>query len=90
MKTKLYLTVAFGLLFVLGLVALFYSDFRIMFTYLSVVVFGCTFLGGVLHYNSSELVDFREVYREKNRLQTTQIKKLIEQLAERTTKSSCN
>jgi hypothetical protein len=66
-----------GVLFMLGVVVLLgVHEFLELYCYASCLLFFISFIGGLLHYNSPELRDWRDIYREKNRLQLEKIKQL--------------
>lgn len=74
MKTSLII----GVISSLGVVALICNTPALTTAYviITTVVFAAVALGGVLKYTSQEMIDFRDIYREKDRLQKQKIENL--------------
>lgn len=67
----------------LGLIALFLCKadlWAISHILVSSIFLVIVSIGGIIQYNQQELVDFREIYRERLRIQTDKIKQLTEAL----------
>jgi hypothetical protein len=81
MKKKIILTSITGTLAALGGVAL-YTGGNMMMVYavISVTLLALVAIGGILQYTSQEFEDFRDIYREKDRLQKEKIRILTESL----------
>ena len=67
-----------GFLATFGVAAVLFnvSGFIELYCYISCLVFFLSFIGGIMHYNSTELKDWRDIYREKNKMQMEKIKQL--------------
>jgi hypothetical protein len=81
MKRKIILTAVTGILAILGGVAI-YTGGNMMLVYgmISAPLFALVAIGGAIQYTSQEFEDFRDIYREKDRLQKEKIRVLTETL----------
>lgn len=79
---KTILTIGITLLAVTGVVAGFVDNSTLHMVYvgLSTALLTATAVGGIVQHFRQESVDFREVYREKSRMQREKINSLEEQI----------
>lgn len=80
MKRKIILISLTGGLALLGGAALCNEDILRLYTIVSASLLALVAVGGVLQYTSQEYEDFRDIYREKDRLQKEKIRILTETL----------
>lgn len=81
MKQKLILTCLTALLAIVGGVALFIQGNMLwIYTIVTSSLLALVALGGALQYTSREYEDFRDIYREKDRMQKEKIRVLTEAL----------
>jgi purine-cytosine permease-like protein len=83
MRTKISLIVLTLLLGVVGVVGLICGSKLLIHVYMvvTVLLFVAVAVGGLLQYNSSEMRDFRDIYREKNKMNISKISRLEKELS---------
>ena len=82
MKNKKILITITGVLGVVGMTSLFLNtaEARTLYIIVSSVLLLLVALGGLIDYNSQHMRDFREVYREKYKMQAEREEILREQI----------
>ena len=52
-----------------------------IYVIVTVLLFAAVAVGGILQYNSTEMRDFRDIYREKNKMHVSKISRLEKELS---------
>ena len=87
MKNKKILIISTGVLGIVGMSSLFLNtaEARTLYIIVSSVLLLTVALGGLIDYNSQHMRDFREIYREKYKMQAEREEILREHITKLTT-----